>query len=68
MSHNFDLKQLARLAGFNPEFKGEGLCICCGRVALDHSYSPEGRREVEVSGLCEECFDQIMLDTQAMGE
>ena len=36
-----------------------GVCIQCGRPALDHCYSEAGRREYLISGLCEECFDRI---------
>lgn len=36
-----------------------GLCINCKRPALDHCYSAAGRREFQISGYCEECFDKI---------
>ena len=39
--------------------KKEPVCIKCGRPALEHCYSNAGRREVFISGLCEECFDAI---------
>jgi len=39
--------------------KKEPVCIKCGRPALEHCYSEEGKREVFISGLCEECFDEI---------
>ncbi|BAL84731.1 hypothetical protein SELR_pSRC400800 (plasmid) [Selenomonas ruminantium subsp. lactilytica TAM6421] len=34
-------------------------CIRCHRPAYEHCYSDAGRREVSISGLCEECFDEI---------
>lgn len=37
----------------------EMLCIRCHRPAYEHCYSDAGRREVSISGLCEECFDEI---------
>lgn len=42
-----------KIEGDNPN------CIKCGRPALEHCYSEEGKREVFISGLCEECFDEI---------
>jgi len=41
----------------------EGLCIECKRPALEHCYSETGRKEVAISGLCEECWDKIMSPT-----
>lgn len=35
------------------------ICVRCHRDALEHCYSDAGRREVYISGLCEECFDMI---------
>ena len=43
----------------------EKLCIHCHRPAYEHCYSQAGRDEVGISGLCEECFDEI---TKAMEE
>ncbi len=42
----------------------EPLCICCHRPAYEHCYSDEGRREVGISGLCEECFDEITQEDE----
>ena len=39
----------------------EPICWRCCRPALEHCYSDEGRKEVEISGLCEECFDELFL-------
>ena len=36
-----------------------GLCIDCGKEALPKCYSDAGRREYQITGLCEECFDSI---------
>lgn len=36
-----------------------GLCIKCKEPALEKCYSAMGRREYRISGLCEECFDEI---------
>lgn len=38
---------------------GDVICYCCGRVAKEHCYSGAGLREVEISGICEECFDNM---------
>lgn len=38
----------------------QGICIACHRPEpLSRCYSPAGRREYYISGLCEECFDSI---------
>lgn len=39
-----------------------GLCVECGRPALEHCKTDAGRREFRISGLCEECFDEITKD------
>jgi hypothetical protein len=36
-----------------------GLCIKCKEPALEKCYSAMGRREYRISGLCEQCFDEI---------
>lgn len=38
---------------------GDVICYNCGRIAKEHCYSSAGLREVEISGLCEECYDAI---------
>lgn len=38
------------------------ICWRCGRTAYEHCYSPAGRKEVGISGLCEECFDTITAE------
>ena len=35
------------------------ICWRCNRPAYEHCYSAAGRREVGISGLCEECFDEV---------
>ncbi len=42
--------------------KSKGICIRCHRPALEHCYSAAGRREVAISGMCEECFDEIFKE------
>ena len=41
------------------EAKKTGLCIQCKEEALPKCYSEAGRREYQISGLCEKCFDEI---------
>jgi len=41
------------------EATSTGLCISCGKPALERCYSDAGRREYYISGLCEICFDEI---------
>lgn len=40
------------------------LCIRCGRPAYEHCYSENGRREVGISGICEECFDELFAEDE----
>ena len=37
-----------------------GVCIDCGEKAIPKCYSDAGRREFQISGLCEPCFDRTM--------
>jgi len=41
------------------EAASAGNCIQCGKPALPKCYSNAGRNEYYISGLCEECFDDI---------
>lgn len=46
------------------EANAEGLCIQCKEPALEKCYSSAGRREWQISGLCEECFDTITMEKE----
>ena len=35
------------------------ICLNCKRPALEHCYSEDGIKEVYISSMCEECFDEI---------
>lgn len=39
-----------------------GICVQCRQPAMQNCYSPAGRREYAISGLCEKCFDEIMKE------
>ena len=43
---------------------GDVICYKCGRVAKDHCYTEAGLREVEISGLCEQCYDKIIMELE----
>ena len=43
---------------------GDIICYQCGRVAKEHCYTPAGLREVEISGLCEECYDKLFEEDE----
>ena len=41
------------------EAKETGLCIQCNEPAIPKCYSDAGRREYQITGLCEPCFDGL---------
>lgn len=41
------------------EALAKGICIDCKELALPKCYSEAGRREYQISGLCEQCFDAV---------
>lgn len=41
---------------------GDIICYQCGRIARDHCHSEAGLREVEISGVCEECWDKMFSE------
>ena len=43
---------------------GDIICYQCGRVAKDHCHTEAGLREVEISGLYEECFNEIFEEDE----
>lgn len=43
---------------------GDVICYQCGRVAKEHWYTEAGLREVEISGICEECFDKMFEEEE----
>lgn len=44
---------------FTRNENGDIICYQCGRVAKDHCHSEAGLKEVEISGICEECWDKM---------
>ena len=44
--------------------KKEVLCIVCGKPAIENCYSDAGLREVEITGMCEKCFDETCEDDE----
>ena len=56
------LKETTAKAAFGKtkkEVLKKGTCISCREQALPKCYSEAGRREYQISGLCELCFDEI---------
>jgi hypothetical protein len=58
------IQEAAEAAGLNLSNKGNGLCVKCGRPALEHCSTPEGLREFSISGMCEECFDAMFEEEE----
>lgn len=50
---------LAEAAGLKTKNREKGLCVECSRNALEHCSTDAGRREVAITGMCEECFDGL---------
>ena len=41
------------------EAVGTGICVSCKKPGIPNCYSSAGRKEYNISGLCELCFDKI---------
>lgn len=41
-----------------------GLCVQCRQPARDRCHTPLAEKEWLISGLCGECWDDIMADTE----
>lgn len=44
--------------------KAKGLCLVCGLPALERCYSDAGRREYQISTMCEKCFDECTMEPE----
>lgn len=53
---------LAIQAGFKPENKEQNKCISCSQEFVQdvNVHTDLGWKETRISGLCENCFDDIM--------
>lgn len=56
------LKATAESAGFNLDIKNDGRCIECEELAAPKCPTDRGKREYEISGLCEECFNDFFSE------
>ena len=43
--------------------RAEGKCVSCREPAIAKCYSPAGRKEYAISGMCEPCFDNLFKET-----
>ena len=41
-----------------------GICVKCKEPALPKCYSDAGRREYQISAMCEKCFDSLFADEE----
>ena len=58
------LEESCKIRPFTCNENGDVICFQCGRVAKEHCYTEAGLREVEISGLCEECFDKLFEEDE----
>lgn len=58
------LEESCKIRPFTRNENGDVICFQCGRVAKEHCYSEAGLREVEISGLCEECYDKLFEEDE----
>jgi hypothetical protein len=66
-----DFKEALEKAAYGDKAKEnreKGLCIECGKPALENCYSDAGRRETKISGLCELCFDKLTVEDEELGD
>lgn len=40
----------------------KGICVDCKKNVEGRVYSEAGRREYQISGMCELCFDELMKE------
>lgn len=51
------------------EYIQKGICICCNKPdALSRCHSPEGEKDFNMMGICEECYDHMFLDEDHIDE
>lgn len=44
--------------------RAQGKCVICGEDAAPKIYSEAGRREYQISGSCEVCFDEMFAEPE----
>ena len=59
-----DLKETCSIRPLTRNENGDVICYQCGRVAKEHCYTSDGLREVEISGLCEDCFNKLFEEDE----
>jgi hypothetical protein len=60
-----DLKDELSQAAFGitkAEAHSKGICIECKELALPKCYSEAGKKEYQISGMCEACFDAMFKE------
>ena len=58
------LEESYKIRPFTRNENGDVICFQCGRIAKEHCHTPAGLREVEISGLCEECYDKLFEENK----
>lgn len=53
------LKETYNIRPLTHNKNGDVICYRCRRVAKEHCYTEAGLREVKISGLCEDCFNEV---------
>lgn len=58
------LEESFKIRQFTRNENEDVICFQCGRIAKEHCYTEAGLREVEISGLCEECYDKLFEEEE----
>jgi hypothetical protein len=52
-------ESIAKAMGIDLNKKKQGICLSCDLPAADRCTTEAGKREFEISGTCEVCFDSM---------
>lgn len=53
------LDEFAKMIGLEQSNKAAGKCISCGQEALPRCTTDAGRKDFDIHGMCEVCYDEM---------